>query len=179
MRYQPSLLTEAVHLSYRTHFVPCDILKVLRYAHPPAYSKKLISFRVLQYLYMDNCIFCKISAGEIPCYKVYEDETCLAFLDIRPVTVGHMLIIPKSHHEWVQDLPNEILSHCFITAKTLINQIKTKLGADYVQMSVVGKDVPHFHIHLIPRQLSDGLEGWPTQNPDKKDLEAVIEKLNK
>ncbi len=128
---------------------------------------------------MDNCIFCKIVSGEIPAYKVYEDETCLAFLDIAPVTIGHMLIVSKAHHEWIQDVPNDILSHCFVASKGIINKIKDKLGADYVQISVVGKDVPHFHIHLIPRQLEDGLIGWPTQNPDKKDLEAVLEKLNK
>ena len=127
---------------------------------------------------MDNCIFCKISAGEIPSYKVYEDDMCFAFLDIHPVSVGHMLIIPKSHHEWIQQVPDALLSHCFITAKSLIEQIKMKLGADYVQVSVVGKDVPHFHIHLIPRKLSDGLEGWPTSTPSKLDLEAVMQKLN-
>ncbi len=125
-----------------------------------------------------NCIFCKIIDGQIPAYKTYEDDKCIAFLDIKPVALGHMLLIPKDHYEWVQDTPDELVSHCFLSAKKLVSKIKEKLGADYVQLSVVGKDVPHFHIHLIPRQLSDGLEGWAGKDVDKKDFEEIIQKLN-
>lgn len=128
---------------------------------------------------MDNCIFCKIVAGEIPSYKVYEDEQCIAFLDIHPVTLGHTLIVPKSHFQWLQDTPDDVLSHVFIVSKSLINKIKERIGADYVQLSVVGKDVPHFHIHLIPRVMSDHLEGWNPMEIDKKDFEQLIDTLNK
>ncbi len=127
---------------------------------------------------MENCIFCKIIAGSIPAYKTYEDDKCIAFLDIQPVSLGHMLVIPKEHYEWVQETPDELMAHCFLSAKNLIVKIKEKLGADYVQMSVVGKDVPHFHIHLIPRMLKDGLEPWPTKDMDKKDFEEVLNKMN-
>lgn len=127
---------------------------------------------------MDTCIFCRIVKGELPAYKVYEDEKFLGFLDIHPITPGHMLLVPKIHHEWIQDVPNDTLGESFVTAKDLIIKIKAKLGADYVQLSVIGKDVPHFHIHLVPRKLSEGIEGWLTQNPDKKDMEAIMEKIN-
>jgi histidine triad (HIT) family protein len=126
---------------------------------------------------MDNCIFCKIISGQIPAYKVYEDETCLAFLDIQPVSMGHTLLIPKSHYEWIQDTPDDILTHVMLKAKKLINNIKESLPCDYVQVSVVGKDVPHFHVHLIPRTLDDQLKGWDTLNPEKEEFEQVLEKI--
>lgn len=128
---------------------------------------------------MDNCIFCKIIKGEIPAYKTYEDGLCMGFLDIHPVSPGHMLLIPKSHYEWFQDSPDDVISHIFLTAKNLIPKIKENLGADYVQLSVVGKDVPHFHLHLIPRKFDDALKGWDAIDLDKKDLETVLEKFNK
>ncbi len=126
---------------------------------------------------METCIFCKIVRGELPSYKTYEDDKCIAFLDIRPVTAGHTLLVPKAHFPWIQDTPDDIISHCFIKSKDLINKIKDRIGADYVQLSIVGKDVPHFHIHLIPRTLSDGLDGWPTIELDKKDFDTIYEKL--
>jgi histidine triad (HIT) family protein len=126
---------------------------------------------------MDNCIFCKIISGQIPAYKVYEDDKCMAFLDIQPVSMGHTLLIPKSHYEWIQDTPDDILSHIMIKSKKLINNMKESLPCDYVQVSVVGKDVPHFHVHLIPRTLDDELKGWDTLNIDKKDFDQVLEKL--
>lgn len=128
---------------------------------------------------MDNCIFCKIVSGQIPAYKTYEDEACMAFLDIQPVSMGHMLLIPKSHYEWIQDTPDDILTHIILKSKNLINKIKTSLPSDYVQVSVVGKDVPHFHVHLIPRNFDDGLVGWNTLTPNKEEFEQVLKKLNK
>lgn len=126
---------------------------------------------------MNDCIFCKIVAGDIPAYKVYEDEMCLAFLDIHPVSPGHTLLVPKQHFEWMQDTPDDVLTYCIIKSKMLMSQMKEKLGADYIQVSVVGKDIPHFHIHLMPRMPDDNLIGWQTQNSDKKDFEKVLEKL--
>lgn len=125
---------------------------------------------------MDNCIFCKIAGGQIPAYKTYEDDVCIGFLDIHPVSLGHMLLIPKGHYEWFQDTPDEIISHIFLVAKKLIPNIKEKLGADYVKLSVVGKDVPHFHLHLI-LEMIDG-NASVGHDLDKKDFEAVLQKLN-
>lgn len=110
----------------------------------------------------NDTVFGKIIKGEIPATKVYEDEKCLAFMDINPVSKGHLLLIPKEHYIWMQDVPNELLSYLFLKTKELMSAIKKSLNCDYVQVSVVGKDIPHFHIHLIPRTLNDDLLGWPT-----------------
>lgn len=96
-------------------------------------------------------IFEKIIDGEIPAIKVYEDDKCLAFLDIHPVTKGHTLLIPKTHYTWIHEAPDELVGEIFIKAKTLINAMRSGIPCDYVQIGVVGNEVPHFHIHLIPR----------------------------
>src|SRR3989344_8810607 len=100
---------------------------------------------------MENCIFCKIVAGDIPAEKTYEDSDFVAFLDVNPKAPGHTLLIPKNHYTWVWDLPDTLFTHLFETAKKLVPELKAKTGADYVQLSIVGKDVPHAHAHLIPR----------------------------
>ncbi len=106
---------------------------------------------------MENCIFCKIVAGEIPTQKTYEDEFTIAFPDIHPKSPGHTLLIPKTHYEWFQDLPDDISTPLFIAAKEITKDLKAQTGADYIHLSIVGRDVPHVHIHLIPRKLGDSL----------------------
>ena len=101
---------------------------------------------------MENCIFCKIANNEIPSTKIYEDENFLAFIDIKPVSDGHLLIIPKQHIVWMQDSPDETIAQIFILTKKLMLAVKKALKCDFVQMSVVGEEIPHFHIHLIPQQ---------------------------
>jgi histidine triad (HIT) family protein len=123
---------------------------------------------------MENCIFCKIIKKEIPCTKVYEDKNFLAFLDIQPVSDGHLLIIPKKHIVWMQDTNDETICEIFKLAKKLMLAIKKGIGCDYVQLSIVGKDVPHFHIHLIPRYLKDNLPMFQTKTyKDKESVEAA------
>lgn len=99
---------------------------------------------------MDNCIFCKISKGEIPSTKVYEDEKFFAFLDINPESEGHTLLIPKSHYVWMQDAPDDLLGEIFVVAKKLMQKLIDEKNCEFVKVKVVGKDVPHFHIHLVP-----------------------------
>lgn len=99
----------------------------------------------------EKTIFQKIVAGEIPATKVYEDEKFLAFLDISPVYFGHTLLIPKEHFVWMQDAPDEVIKNIFVLTKKIMQAMKAGLPCDYVQISVVGDEVPHFHIHLIPR----------------------------
>ena len=106
---------------------------------------------------MENCIFCKIIAGEIPAKKTFEDENAIAVLDIHPKAKGHTLLIPKEHHEWFQDMPDSVSDVLFRTAKKLARQLKSEYGADYIHLSIVGRDVPHVHVHLIPRMLDDTL----------------------
>ena len=119
---------------------------------------------------MEDCVFCKIIKKEIPCAKVYEDDNFLAFLDIRPISHGHTLVIPKKHVVWMQEADDETIGEIFKLSKKLMLAIKTAMKADYVQLGVVGKDVPHFHIHLTPRYYNDGFKGWPTK--EYKDTES-------
>lgn len=108
----------------------------------------------------EKTIFKKIIDKEIPASIVYESENCLAFLDIMPVTFGHVLVIPKQEYRWIQDLPNELYITLFLETKKIIQGMKKALACDYVQISVVGEEVPHVHIHLIPRYFDDTLHGW-------------------
>ncbi|MFA4941587.1 MAG: HIT domain-containing protein [Patescibacteria group bacterium] len=125
-----------------------------------------------------DCVFCKIVAGEIPSYKIYEDDKVLAFLDINPVTSGHTLLIPKEHFKMMVDTPDEMISYLFIRAKELMKTIKKAMNADYVVVSVVGIDVPHFHIHLIPRNFNDGLDNfWPTKKYEEGEVEEIRKQL--
>ena len=127
-----------------------------------------------------DCIFCKIVAGQIPAAKVYEDDKCLAFLDINPVTLGHVLLIPKEHYRFMTDVPDDLLAYLFIKSKELMPKIKKAMAADYVALSVVGVDVPHFHIHLMPRGFDDGLAGfWPTMKYDEGDMAETVAKIVK
>lgn len=123
-------------------------------------------------------IFEKIISGEIPSTKVYEDDKCIAILDVNPVADGHLLLIPKEHYKWIQGVPDELISYLFIKAKDLIEAQKSGLGCDYVQISVVGKDVPHVHIHLIPRYFDDGLEGWETHQYKDNEAEPIAAKIS-
>ncbi len=124
-----------------------------------------------------DTIFSKIIRGEIPCTKIYEDEESLAFLDINPVTKGHTLLIPKEPYVWMQDVPDELLASLFVKTKKLMTAIKSGLMCDYVQISVVGKDVPHFHIHLIPRYFDDGLPGFPTLSYEENEINTTAEQI--
>jgi histidine triad (HIT) family protein len=127
---------------------------------------------------MENCIFCKIVAGEIPAEKIYEDDKVLVFLDINPVSPGHSLLIPKQHYPIMTDVPDDLLSYCFVKSKELMIKIKEALEVDFVVLSVVGVDVPHFHIHLIPRKHDDGLANfWPTKKYGEGEMKEVAEKI--
>jgi histidine triad (HIT) family protein len=129
---------------------------------------------------MNDTVFGKIIRGEIPATKIYEDQEFLAFLDINPVTKGHTLLIPKNQYTWIHDVPNDLLSKSFIKAKEIILAMRKGIPCDYVQVGVVGNEVPHFHIHLIPRKLSE--EVVQTNRPhepykDKEELNLFAEKI--
>jgi len=126
---------------------------------------------------MENCIFCKIASGEIPCDKIYEDKDFLVFLDIKPVSDGHLLIIPKKHIVWMQEADDTIISNIFILTKKIMLALKKSLPCDYVQESVVGNEIPHFHIHLIPRYLSDNFPNLPTKEYKEEQTKKLIEKI--
>jgi len=105
-----------------------------------------------------DCIFCKIVAGDISSTKVYEDDKLIAFLDIHPKAPGHTLLIPREHHQWFTDLPDDLSDHLFRTAKKLAKELKEKHGAKLVKLSIVGDEVPHAHVHLIPFGTDDKVQ---------------------
>lgn len=95
-------------------------------------------------------IFSRIAAGEIPSYKVAEDERYYAFLDINPLTEGHTLVIPKQEVDYIFDLDDETLAGMMLFAKRIAAKIKREIACERVAMVVLGMEVPHAHIHLIP-----------------------------
>jgi len=104
---------------------------------------------------MQDCVFCKIVAGEIPCYKVFENRNFLAFLDIKPQGAGHTLLIPKKHFRWVWDLPagrqvSPNYNEYFETVRDIYEVLRNKLSPDWIELRILGMDIPHTHIHLIP-----------------------------
>lgn len=104
---------------------------------------------------MTDCIFCKIVAGEIPCYKVYEDDEFIAFLDISQFVEGHTLLIPKKHYQFIWDVDN--IAGMSEVAKEISNHYKS-LGYEFVDSAIFGRDVPHAHWHLIPH--NDDNNDW-------------------
>ena len=101
---------------------------------------------------MQDSIFTKIVKGEIPCHKVYEDDKTLAFLDIHPVQSGHTLVIPKNQVEFVWDLPDEDYQAVMATTKKVALRLREVLNKPYIGERIVGVDVPHAHVQLIPFQ---------------------------
>ncbi|MBO7266734.1 MAG: HIT family protein [Bacteroidaceae bacterium] len=97
-------------------------------------------------------IFSKIVAGEIPCYKVAENESCLAFLDINPLVKGHTLVIPKREEDYIFDLSDNELTDLHLFAKKVAIAIKAAYPCQRIGVAVLGMEVPHAHIHLIPLQ---------------------------
>ncbi len=126
---------------------------------------------------MEDCIFCKIAKKEILCDKIYEDTEFFAFLDIKPVSHGHILIIPKTHIVWMQNAPDETISKIFILTKKIMAAVKRGLNCDYVLESVAGNEIPHFHIHLIPRYFDDGLQEFPRLDYKNTDQTKIKEKI--
>lgn len=126
---------------------------------------------------MNDTVFGKIIRGDIPATKVYEDEQFLAFLDISPVAKGHTLLIPKTQYTWIHETPDDVVAAIFVKAKVLINALRKGLPCDYVQVGVVGNEVPHFHIHLIPRTLNEEVSQTtrphiPYENPEEMNIFA-------
>lgn len=101
-----------------------------------------------------NCIFCNIIKGDIPSYKIYEDEYILAFLDVNPVNPGHTLIIPKKHTLDLTTINNDILIKILDKSKDIGNLLIDKLGANgftLIQNNGIAQEVKHFHLHVIPK----------------------------
>jgi histidine triad (HIT) family protein len=99
---------------------------------------------------MNECLFCRIAKQEIPCHLVYEDERVLAFLDIHPIRDGHVLVIPKSHYPYFDDLPPTISHHIMDVSQRIAKALKEHTGVSRVGLAFTGYHVPHAHAHLVP-----------------------------
>ncbi len=132
---------------------------------------------------MTDCIFCKIVAGDIPCTKVYEDEVCLAFMDIMPLATGHVLVIPKHHYPRLTDMPGEVVAHIGGRLPELAAAMKKALGAGAMNLlqndgRAAGQAVFHVHFHLIPRCEDDGLGyRWAAKPADVDRLASQAEAI--
>lgn len=136
--------------------------------------------RSMIYLSYMKTIFEKIIDREILADIVYEDDICVAFLDIAPVKKGHTLLVSKHPYPWVDDVPEDEIGHIMIIAQKLIKNMKSSLGVDYVHVIIEGLDVPHFHMHLIPSFISKKNATWHHEqyvSPDEK--QYYIEQLKK
>ena len=128
------------------------------------------------------CIFCKIINGEIPSYKIYEDEYTYAFLDIAKDVDGHTLVIPKKHVENILDCDNETLHHVMNSVKKIANHYVDDCGYNGVNIvnandASAQQTVFHLHFHLIPRKHEDGVDAFPHFDGAKNTLEEMHNKL--
>ncbi len=133
---------------------------------------------------MDDCIFCKIVAGEIPCTKVFEDDFALAFMDIMPLGKGHLLVIPKDHYGSILEIEPDLYGRLASLICKLAKPLKAAVNPDGMNvMQLNGKAanqvVPHLHVHLVPRWKSDGLtlSAWEPVPGDSEQISATAEAI--
>lgn len=132
----------------------------------------------------DNCIFCKIAAGDIPSATIYEDNDFRVILDIEPASKGHALILPKEHYANLYELSDELAAKALIVAKKVITKMTDILGCDGYNIvqnngEAAGQTVFHFHIHLIPRYNDDTVNiGWNQGNLTEEVKAEILSGMN-
>jgi histidine triad (HIT) family protein len=124
---------------------------------------------------MEDCIFCKIVSGKIPCYKVYEDDQFLVFLDIYPRVEGHTLVIPKKHYRFVYDVPN--FDRYWLVALKITKAMQKVFNPYFITYVTHGLEVPHAHIHILPRKEGETNLVPKVKNITKEKLEEIAKKL--
>ena len=130
---------------------------------------------------MDDCIFCKIIAGDMPAHKIYEDDKAFVFLDIHPINPGHALIIPKKHEENFLKSSEEDMCHLVKVAQKIAPAILKAMGAESFNIGFnvgrgAGQVIFHTHMHLIPRFPADGHELWQGTD-DQPDFAGLADKI--
>ncbi len=122
-------------------------------------------------------IFSRIAMGEIPCYKVAENDEFFAFLDINPIQKGHTLVIPKEEVDYLFDIDDEKLGRMMVFAKQVAAQIKSKMGCRRVAVVVLGLEVPHAHIHLIPINEEKDVDFKVKQQLSEDEFKLIAEQI--
>ena len=124
-------------------------------------------------------VFTQIVKGEIPCYKIEENEDFLAFLDIMPLKKGHTLVIPKMEVDYIYDLPDQILADMMVFSKKVAKKIERAIPCNRIGVTVIGLEVPHAHIHLIPiNDVSDMNFSLPKLQYTHEELQKIANKIN-
>jgi histidine triad (HIT) family protein len=119
-------------------------------------------------------IFTKIINGEIPCYKIAEDNNFLAFLDISPLAIGHTLVIPKKEIDYIFDIEDNMLADMIVFSKKIAKAIEKAIPCKRIGVAVIGLEVPHAHIHLIPLNTMNDINfSRPKMNVSKEKLEET------
>lgn len=139
------------------------------------------------YCMTDNCLFCKIISGEIPSKQVYEDDAVYAFLDIYPASEGHTLVAPRKHFSSFTEMSAEDVASLFEAARKITAAVEKAVSAEGSNVGinngeVAGQEVPHVHVHVIPRKKGDGGRGIKSivwTEPDRTNLDEVAEKIRK
>ena len=131
-----------------------------------------------------DCIFCKIAKKEIPANVVYENEKVISFLDIRPISKGHTLVIPKGHFVDMLDTPEDVICEVAAAAKKVAAAVARAVGADGFNLGMsnkpaAGQDVMHAHMHIMPRFKGDGLRMWLGKDASREELQRLSEKIVK
>jgi histidine triad (HIT) family protein len=132
-----------------------------------------------------DCLFCKIAKGEVPASIVFQDEVCLAFMDIYPVTRGHCLLIPKKHFTNLLDVDLDVLSHLALRLAELTRKVQSGLKPEGILNAAAngpgaGQDIPHLHFHIIPRNKGDEFGfHFPKAYRDKMADRALLDKIAK
>jgi histidine triad (HIT) family protein len=128
---------------------------------------------------MQESIFTKIVKGEIPCFKIAETNDFLAFLDVMPLRKGHTLVIPKKQVDYLYDLEDDVLSELFVFSKKVAKKIESKISCKRIGVSVIGLEVPHAHIHLIPiDSVADIDFSQPKLTLSSTELSEIANKIN-
>ena len=130
----------------------------------------------------ESCLFCKIVSRELEAKIIFEDEISMAFLDVRPLFPGHILLIPKAHYATLSDLPAALIGPFFTNAQMLVRKVQSAMKAEgsFVAINnIVSQSVPHLHVHIVPRKRQDGLRGffWPRRPYQEGEMLAVHELL--
>jgi histidine triad (HIT) family protein len=132
---------------------------------------------------MPDCIFCKIISGEIPSAKVYEDDVVIAFLDIHPITQGHTLVMPKTHHADLLEVPQDVLQAAVARIPKIARAVMAGVGATSFNVGVnsgkaSGQIIFHLHFHIIPRGgRDDNLKPWGSREYQTGQIEEIAEKI--
>ncbi len=128
---------------------------------------------------MEDTLFTKIIKGDVPSYKIYEDDKTFAFLDIHPLAPGHVLVVPKTPVEFIWDLEAEDYQALMATVQKIGKHLREVMDAPFVGVEVIGIDVPHAHVHVVPFTTVRDLQrqGAPESEPEHSELEAIAKKI--